>query len=193
MSIIGPTGTGKSMSTAIMQEYFPWSNNVIHLLWPTMFPGASSRLPATKASIYDSVLWQLSSCGHNLLVIDNISPGSVSQIAAFHRTLLDYLVEERMKAIVVFVFTVPTFLDDQLLNLEKVVQQVAMQNNANDIEPILYRSITEPQQVRLCVEMAKSQLGLSQVSSEQIDEIVASIDAPRSGCKPVYAKTALYA
>lgn len=187
MSIIGPTGTGKTMTANIMQQQFPWPSNVIHILW------SSSQRTLGAKGIYDSVIWKLSTCGHNLLVVDDISPGMITQISEFHQHIIDYLHENSKKAIIVFVFSVPTFMDDQLLNLQQTVNRLAVENNANGIEPILYQSIISKDDVRLCVEKAKMQLELSQISNQQIDEIVASIDAPRSGCKQVYAKTAVYA
>lgn len=186
MAIIGPTGTGKTLTASILQQYFTWPENVVHLIWPL----ESNSLPHAS---YNSAFWKLTNRGQNLLIVDQIPYGSESRIAIFHQRLLDYLTEQRMKAIILFVFSVPTFLDDQLRHLESNINQVASFNKANGIEPIIFQSITTTQAVRSCVEKAQSDLGLTQLTNAQIEEIVASIDAPRSGCKKVHAKTALYA
>lgn len=189
MSLVGRSGTGKSLTTTIFQEHFPWPRNVIPFVWPI------SKLQQHEL-LFDLVFSQLSKCGHNLLVIDSISPESELQISILHYAILDYLTSNRLKAIVIYVFSVPSFMllddDHHSMQLEDSISRLVRSHNVDGIQPVIFQPITSAQAVRQCVAKAQLQLGLSELTSRQIKEIVDSIDAPRSGCKLVYAKTALY-
>lgn len=184
LSLVGGAGTGKSMTTNIIRQGFAWPNNVFHILYPTL---GSQQL----TQLVDLTFHRFSVCGHNLLIVDSIPASGEPLIAKFHKVLLDLLVRKRIYAIIVYVYNIPTFLDDQILGLEENIGHVVAANNASNIQSIVYQPISS-EGVRQCIARIRSDRGQDQLRSDQEDAIVRSIDASRSGCKQVYARLSLY-
>jgi ATP-dependent Clp protease ATP-binding subunit ClpA len=59
----GPTGTGKTLTGQILRQNFPWQENANIIVYS----------PNTKFDL-TSITRRMSSCGHNLLIIDDLYP-----------------------------------------------------------------------------------------------------------------------
>ncbi|EDW24820.1 GL23177 [Drosophila persimilis] len=97
MALLGPPGVGKTLTVSALRLYFPWPENVHALFGSSCGPDEERHCPVIR-----KILEQLSDCGKNLLIIDNLAPCDHSIVAIFNRQILNGL--QNKSVLVLYIF-----------------------------------------------------------------------------------------
>lgn len=176
VALLGPPGVGKSLTAMVLRQQFPWPENVHSYSWSTYVPDS-----AHKFNVIRNFVDQLSSCGQNLLIIDNLSPCDYSFVPMYNKLLLEREGDSHKAAnqsvLVIYIFNLEMQYYWQQYEL---LQQLPM-----DTTIINYRSFGQAE-VLGCLE---NELRLEQRSldSKTISHIVeeAMLDVDDAGCKRI--------
>lgn len=173
IALYGAQGVGKTLTLNVIRETFQWHLNVQQYVW-SLVHSKQSQLKSLLTFV-DS----LTLCGQNAIFIDNIPLNSVNIIEEFHQKLFQVCKQNQFRAFAVYVFNKNDDDTNQhpMIQIENV-SAIHFQNlNLNDL--------------RKCIQIESRLLDVN-LSEEQMNELVASIDLERSGCKHVAAKVAIY-
>lgn len=171
LAMLGPQGVGKTMTLNIIQNQFQWHLNIQQLVWSS-FDSQQSRDKSLNGLV-DS----LSTCGQNGIFIDNIPSPSLPIIKTFHKKLLDRCNENQMKCIIIYVFQFDTWPTDKF--------------EFDGVKLVKFRSF-ETKDLLDCLAAESTRLKI-ELTQEQRDDLLDSIDVERNGCKTVAAKITRYA
>lgn len=170
LALLGPQGVGKTMTMNIVQYQFQWHLNIQQYIWTTV------DFHNSRANALDELLDNLSTCGQNGIFIDNIPTNGVPVIKRFHAKLLKRCSEQQMKCIVFYVFQFPT---GPMTTYE-----------FDDVKSIKFRAFNTKDVIE-CLDAESTRLKV-ELTQEQRDDLLASVDVNRNGCKTVAAKIARY-
>lgn len=170
LAMLGPQGVGKTMTLNIIQNHFQWHLNIQQFVWSS-FDSQQSQ-SKSLSDLIDS----LSTCGQNGIFIDNIPTSSLPVIKQFHEKLVNRCNETRMKCIIIYVFQFDTWPIDKF--------------DFDEVKLVKYRSF-DSKDLLDCLAAESARLKV-ELTPEQRDELLDSIDVERNGCKTVAAKIALY-
>lgn len=172
IALYGAQGVGKTLTLNVIRENFQWHSNVQQYVW-SLVHSKQSQLKSLL-NIVDS----LTLCGQNAIFIDNIPLNSVSIIEEFHQKLLQVCKQNHFGAFAVYVFN----------NNDDPDQHPTLQ--FENVSTIYFQNLSL-NNLRKCIEIESRLLDVN-LDEEQMNEIIASVDLERSGCKHVAAKVALY-
>lgn len=170
LAMLGPQGVGKTMTLNIIQNNFQWHLNIQQFVW-TPFDSQQSQ-SKSLSNLVDG----LSTCGQNGIFIDNIPSSSLAVIKEFHKKLVERCNEKQMKCVIIYVFHFDTWPIDKF--------------DFNEVKLVKFRSF-DSNDLLDCLAAESARLKV-ELTSEQRDELLDSIDIERNGCKTVAAKISLY-
>lgn len=171
IALYGAQGVGKTLTLNLIRENFQWHLNVQQYVW-SLVHSKQSQLKSLL-NFVDS----LTMCGQNAIFIDNIPLNSMSIIEEFHQKLVQVCEQNHFGAVALYVFN----NDDTDHNPTIKI---------GNVSAIYFQNMT-PNDLRKCIEIESRALDVS-LDEMQMNELIASIDLERSGCKHVAAKVALY-
>ncbi|KAH8246843.1 hypothetical protein KR032_001859, partial [Drosophila birchii] len=182
VALVGSSGVGKSLTARLLQEHFPWPENVRTVSWRD-----SSSLFLVK-----SMLNKVVQCGQNLILIDNMTPQDAEFVAAVNEMIrgrediANSTGQPHLKRLtVVFIFSVNRLQPDEKFDAE---MEVLIQLPGTQV--IAYASL-EPSHLVDCIRSEALSENV-QLDKVQVDEIIKGSDARVSGCKSVRAKVLMY-
>ncbi|BFF97621.1 uncharacterized protein DMAD_05997 [Drosophila madeirensis] len=94
--LLGPPGVGKTLTVSALSHYFPWPGNIHSFSGAPCVPGEERDCAALR-----QVLAELSDCGTNLLLIDQLEPCDHHIVASYNKFLRDGL--QRQSLLVLYV------------------------------------------------------------------------------------------
>ena len=186
MALLGGTGVGKSYTTSIISEFFPWKENVQHFVLPLHY----SSLSVTE------VYAKISSCGDNLIVIDGLVQSKTADIVKFLQALTKHSQSSGGRVIVILVFST----EDQKEILQGYGdQQHQLEVSKEELNGVLHRGQLEVgiitfqalqrEHIAMCIKAALNQNGIVW-SDADIEEVMALLPQ-NTGCKGVVSKVHL--
>lgn len=180
IAIVGPVGVGKSLFVKALQEHFPWQENVHTYAWNTYVSDESEKFHLIRIFIEN-----LSDCGQNLLVIENLQACDNGVVATINQLLSDTIKKQHKRVVIFYVFNLNTMLPAEAYAIQKELLQ-----NLPDCNVINFKSFTQ-YELRDCIKR-EAELENMSLKENDYDEIVDTIDAQKSGCKHVNAKVLMY-
>uniref|UniRef100_A0A1I8P4L8 AAA+ ATPase domain-containing protein n=1 Tax=Stomoxys calcitrans TaxID=35570 RepID=A0A1I8P4L8_STOCA len=180
VALVGPVGVGKSLFMRAMIENFPWQENVRTYAWNTY-----ARDEADKFHTLQKMIDQLSDCGQNLLVVEDLRPHDRDVVAWVNQRVQQSIANQQKRVIVFYVFSLNTMLPQPQFKESKMMVEILPDTNV-----IHFNAIGESE-LRDCIERELDLADLK-LSSQHVDEIVATIDPFKSGCKNVIAKVLMF-
>lgn len=84
VALLGPPGVGKSLTVMALRQQYPWPENVHSYSWNTYVPDG-----VQKFHIIRNFVEQLSDCGQNLLIVDNLSTCDYAIVHIYNKLLLE--------------------------------------------------------------------------------------------------------
>lgn len=183
MALLGSTGVGKSLMANIIAKKFQWQSNVHHFFWD-FTSTAEKRFERFQSFLYgirhgrDVDL----KCGRSLIIVDHLGSGDVEMINKIDVRLRFVADKDDVQLMVLYVFQGALMKDGS-----DVVQHL----NRN-IEQVFLRSLNEEDLMK-CINLETSDLGIKLDEHSGLrEELIASMDVGRYGCKAVRAKLAYY-
>ncbi|EDV97112.1 GH16649 [Drosophila grimshawi] len=176
VALLGPPGVGKTLTATELKQQFPWPENVHSYSWSTQVPD-----DAHKFHLMRQFVKQLSDCGQNLLIIDNLSTCDYSIVPIYNRLLQQREGDPRsavnQTVLVVYIFS---------LQLEYYCEQFEwLQQLPTDTTIINYRHFSRDE-LRDCLrnELRLEQRILDELTlSLVLEEALLQVDD--SGCKHI--------
>lgn len=185
IALIGRSGVGKTFTTKLVTANWQWKDNVHEFLWPTF---------ATNIDRFSTIITAVKKsspiCGHHLMIIDDLAVNDGFLMITINEDLSRIVQMKNLSIVVMYVINLPAYLPKDRQQIDAKMMQLVSEFETKEIAAIPYK-ILDSDDVRRCVskECAEKQL---QLQPNQIEEIVAGIDAEQSGCKHVANKVALY-
>ncbi|GFG30905.1 hypothetical protein Cfor_07322 [Coptotermes formosanus] len=186
MALLGGTGVGKSYTTSIISEFFPWKENVQHYVLPLH----SSSLLLTD------VYAKISSCGDNLIVIDGLVPSETDDIVKFLQVLTKHSQSSDGRVIVILVFSsedqkaILQGYGDQKHQLEVSKEELygVFHHGQLEVTIITFQAL-QRDHITMCIKAALNQKRIVW-STADIEEVMAHLSQD-TGCKGVASKVQL--
>lgn len=186
MALLGGTGVGKSYTTSIISEFFPWKENVQHFVLPLHY----SSLSVTE------VCAKISPCGDNLIVIDGLVPSKTADVVKFLQVLTKYGQSSGGRAIVILVVSTENQKEiiqgygDQKHQLEVSKEKLndVFHRGQLEVSIITFQAL-QKEHIALCIKAALNQNGIVW-SDVDIEEVIALLPLD-TGCKGVTSKVQL--
>uniref|UniRef100_A0A336MEC1 CSON010777 protein n=1 Tax=Culicoides sonorensis TaxID=179676 RepID=A0A336MEC1_CULSO len=171
----GPTGTGKTLTTQLLATNFRWQENTQVLVYN---PNAKFDLT--------SITRRLSSCGHNLIIIDDLHLIN-KDLLTLRQSIEEIAREKNFKVVLIFVFNMSKFETQRNVDGEGPIFEHLPTNAFRIIE---YKHMTDID-LNKCMDKIEKELALT-LSHEQRANVKQSVDVTKSGCKNVKSKISLY-
>jgi hypothetical protein len=186
MALLGGTGVGKSYTTSIISEFFPWEENVQHFILP---------LHSSSLSVTD-VYAKISSCGDNLIVIDGLVPSETADVVKFLQVLTKRSKSSGGRIIVILVFNTEDQKEilqgygDQKHQLEVSEETLygVFHRGQLEVNIITFQGL-QREHITMCIKAALNQKGIVW-STADIEEVLALLPQD-TGCKLVASKVQL--
>jgi hypothetical protein len=186
MTLFGGVGVGKTYTTSIISELFPWKENIQHFILPLHF----NSLSVTE------VYAKFSSCGDNLVIMDGLVPSESADIIKFLQNLMKHSQDGGVRVIVILVFS----NEDQKIMLQgygdmehevevkkpklrSIFQDAGLEVSLNTFQAL------QREHIVMCIKEALSQKGIVW-SSTEIEQVMALLPQG-TGCKGVASKVQL--
>ncbi|XP_023036392.1 uncharacterized protein LOC6638587 [Drosophila willistoni] len=80
IALLGPSGVGKTLTAMTLRQHFPWPENVHAYSWSTYVPDEVRKFHMIRQFVEN-----LSDCGKNLLIIDNLSACDYSIVPIYNQ------------------------------------------------------------------------------------------------------------
>lgn len=180
IAIVGPVGVGKTLFITALQEKFPWPENVHIYSWNTYVQDE-----AKQYHLLSTIIEDLSECGQNLLVIENLHVHDHGVVTIINKMLAEANKIRHKRVVLFYVFTLNT-----MLTAEMYAVQYKTLGSLPNCNVIYFKSFSEPQ-LRDCIKR-EAELEDVALTKRDYDEIVETIDPFKSGCKNVKAKVLVY-
>jgi len=185
MALLGGTGVGKSYTTSIISEFFPWKENVQHFVLPLHY----SSLSVTE------VCAKISSCGDNLIVIDGLVPSKTADVVKFLQVLTKHSQSSGGRVIVILVFSTENQVilqgyGDQKHHLEVSKEKLngIFRHGQLEVGIITFQAL-QREHIAMCIKAALNQNGIVW-SDANIEEVIVLLPQ-ETGCKGVASKVQL--
>uniref|UniRef100_A0A1A9Z6E6 AAA+ ATPase domain-containing protein n=1 Tax=Glossina pallidipes TaxID=7398 RepID=A0A1A9Z6E6_GLOPL len=180
IAFVGPTGVGKSLILSHLIANFPWPENVHIYAWNTQVKDESEKFHMLRVLIE-----RLSECGCNLLIIENLQPSDHGLVYLVNNLIAE-IVNGQKRIIIVYVFNLNWMGDEYLLK----EQREFLTKSLPVAHVINFKSFTK-HEIPDCIyrEMSFEKVTLP---PNDIDDIVGTVDVPRTGCKDINSKVLLY-
>ncbi|XP_061390715.1 uncharacterized protein LOC133326053 [Musca vetustissima] len=180
IALVGPVGVGKSLFMRAMMENFPWQENVQSYAWNAYVEDDEERLRLLRLLIDN-----LSDCGQNLLVIENLWPSDQAAVSIVNQLVRESIEKQQKRVVVFYVFSLNT-----MLSTDKYKEQQQVLDLLTDTHVINFNTFGE-NELKDCITREAEMTGFK-LSPQHFDEIVATIEPKKSGCKNVHAKVLMY-
>ncbi|KAH8259692.1 hypothetical protein KR026_008948 [Drosophila bipectinata] len=119
VALVGPPGVGKTLTTTVLRQEFPWPANAHAYSWSTKMADEVGKFRMLRQFVDG-----LSDCGANLLIIDNLSTCDHSLVPIFNRLILERegdLSKHNQTVLVIYVINVKP---DQYWEQYELLQQL---------------------------------------------------------------------
>lgn len=189
IALVGSSGLGKSLTMRLLQDHYPWKENVYSIAWNDF------ELDNDKAR-YNTVFYMLRNlahCGRNLIIIDNMAPYDkiyVSTINAMLQQKTDVAFGSKdmdlKQLTIIYVFNLNRLLEEDLYE-----RQVEIMQKVPETTVIHYRNF-DVNDLEMCVHHEAKVVDMF-VDQVHVQEMLNSIDVTVSGCKTVRSKVLIYA
>ncbi|EDX02545.1 uncharacterized protein LOC6525602 [Drosophila yakuba] len=180
--LVGTSGVGKSHTARILRENFPWSENIKTLSWSD-----SRTLRQLKSMLSD-----LTTCGQNMILIDNMTPKDAQFVPAINQLInlakenANQTEHSHQKLLtLVLIFNVNSMQSGKAYNMDMETLR-----NVPHTHVITYATLESTHLID-CIRREAAN-AMVQLEDEHVDEIIRSVDASASGCKSILAKVLLY-
>lgn len=180
IALVGPTGVGKTLFMGALQENFPWQENVHTYAWNTFV-----KDEAEKFHLIRILIENLSECGQNLLVIENLQACDLGVIAIINQLLMEANKKQHKRVVIFYVFNLNTMLTAEAYETQRDLLQ-----SLPDCQVINFKSFKQPE-LKDCIKR-EAEIENVTLRQQDYDEIVETIDPHKSGCKNVNAKVLMY-
>lgn len=181
LGIVGASGIGKSLFAQLLKGNFPWQENTQLHTWSTY------NVEDHKLHV-QTFIENLSECGRNLIIIDNLGSQDVEFVRDYNKMLYDNVLElESVNLVVVYIFNIVTYTPEHRKSYNDKVQGLQQLENVKMIE---FRKF-DSDDVKDCIQHETKNLNLT-LDDEGFKEVLKLIDADRSGCKNVYSKVLMF-
>lgn len=180
IGLVGDVGVGKSLFMRAMMENFPWQENVHKYNWNTFVKDDAEKVNSMRLLIE-----KLSDCGQNLLVIEDLRPTDHDIVSIINGLIKESIDTQAKRIVVFYVFSLNTMLPRPQYEEER--QLLHMLPHTNIIQ---FKSFGK-EELKDCIER-ESQLNNLKLGAADFDEIVATIEPSKSGCKNVLAKVLMF-
>ncbi|XP_073828331.1 uncharacterized protein [Musca autumnalis] len=180
IALVGPVGVGKSLFMRAMMENFPWQENVHSYAWNAYVGDEEEKIRLVRLLIDN-----LSDCGQNLLVIENLWSSDHGAVSIINQLVRESIEKQQKRVVIFYVFSLNTMLAPA-----KYEEQNKMLEILTDTHVIHFKRFGE-NELRDCITR-EAEMGGLKLSPQYFDEIVATIEPSKSGCKNVYAKVLMY-
>jgi hypothetical protein len=186
MALLGGTGVGKSYTTSIIREFFPWEENIQHFVLP---------LHSSSLSVTD-IYAKISSCGDNLIIIDGLVPSETADVVKFLQVLTKHSKYNAGRVIVILVFNtedqkeILQGYEDQKHQLEDSKEKLydVFQRGQLEVSIIIFQAL-QMEHIAMCIKAALNQKGIVW-SSTDVEEVMVLLPED-TGCKGVASKVPL--
>lgn len=170
--------------TQLMKNFF-WQNNVQGYVFNNFNEDVENY-----SDLYE-MLDNLSVCGENLIVVDNLEPKDIKEIEEFRSEAVNkvkqFQKDERSVTLtVIFLVTIPNYNNVQKTEYKPNLEAVS---DIEDIDTVVFETFGELE-ILSCIKQVIAKESLD-INDDGIKGILNSID-PQSGCKKVDVKTAVY-
>ncbi|KAH8276736.1 hypothetical protein KR044_002706 [Drosophila immigrans] len=200
IALVGSSGVGKTLTIRLLQEQFPWAENVQSLAWNDYDLDYDDKV---REETVARMLQGMAHCGRNLLVIDNLTPMDKDYVSAINAMLAarnDVAFDssngnssisgsgnntELKQLSIIYVFNLNRLIDDELYDL-----QLAALQHLPRTTVINYRNF-DAADVERCMHHEAQIVGM-RVDENNAEEIMRSADPKVSGCKTVRSKVLMY-
>lgn len=164
---------------------FYWQNNVQKYVFNNF------KEDEDNCSDLYEMLENLSVCGENLIVVDNLEPKDIKEIGKFRaeaaNKVKQFENDERSVILtVIFLITLPNYNDVQKTEYKPNLEAVS---KVEGINTVIFKSF-EKTEILACIKQVIAKESLN-IDEDGIKQILNSID-PESGCKKVHVKTVVY-
>lgn len=186
IAFTGPVGSGKTLMASVIAEKFQWHLNVHHIFLDISNSAENRYLyfQTQMHSLRDKLAAALGyelSCGHNLLIFDQLESKDVQLVNKVNKRLEQICSIDRAQITALFVFQGYSVKDD-----------TALSGLSNNIEQVHFRAL-DVRDLTQCVKREAKMVGLELGDdSSVLKEIIERIDVEHHGCKSVSAKLRLY-
>ncbi|EDW19286.1 uncharacterized protein LOC6583132 [Drosophila mojavensis] len=176
VALLGPPGVGKTLTAMVLRQQFPWPENVHSYSWSTYVPD-----DAHKFNVIRNFVEELSSCGQNLLIIDNLSPCDYSFVPIYNKLLLEREGDSHKAAnqsvLVIYIFNLEMQYYWQQYEL---LQQLPMETTIINYRPFGRAEVLDCLENELRLEQRTLDL---QAISHIVEEVM--LDVEDAGCKRI--------
>lgn len=189
VALIGGVGVGKTLSASIIQSFWPWPSNTVHMTW---IQAEQNTDMDTAAEHIKSYLQQrLINCGQNLIVIDDIiESGGGGSIAMLSQ--LDAIIRkefnEHFQMFILYLVTVPTYTADDLFKYD---ERIAASMKMKGLDSVIPFSKIDAIGLRECFRLEAQRMNVNELDEGQLNDAIIGIDSHRSGCKHISARVSL--
>ncbi|XP_066995670.2 torsin-1A isoform X2 [Anabrus simplex] len=179
--LAGTTGVGKSYAVSLLEEQFPWKNNIHHWVMPIDSEDMGLRSH-----------YEYSFCGDNLVIIDNLLKDDISEAIQFARYLSVIAEQKRILALFVFSLPYPLLGDSKDSNVSADISVLGEKFHKAGINLTLISfQPLEKQHVISCIETALARSRYP-YSKRRVDRIFEELIPHQDGCKRVFSKVSLH-
>lgn len=188
IALVGTSGVGKSLTMRMLQEQYPWSENVQNIAW-------NDYELIDEEARYQAVWGMLSNlahCGRNLIIIDNMAMCDLEYVSSINSLILSNTDVasgnndlDKKQLTIIYVFNLNGMLPE-----EHYSQQLKMLQNLPPTTVISYR-VFGPADLEKCVRHEAKVVGLN-LEERYVEEMVNTTDVKVSGCKTVRSKVLIY-
>lgn len=182
LALVGGSGVGKTLTCNVIQSNFQWQGNVLYFVWSNVYSTSSQY-----HKIMNSLQENSKQCGSHLVIVDSIEIKYSETIQELNDEIRKRFHAGDITILIVYVFNLASYSD---VDLQTMNEKRVRLENLSDITAINFRSF-DRDDVERCIVLESGKLKVS-LSDEEIDEIFEYIDSPRSGCKLVHSKIAMY-
>lgn len=173
IALIGPVGTGKTLTASIISENFKWQRNVVSLIYDLNFRKDLSDQEVEEDD-FRVATSRFSDCGFNLIVIDNVDTdeSAIERMTSLERSLHRLAKQKLHKIVLIVIF-------------KRNLSPSAAQERLNHFVIVEFAAFTE-KSFEQCIR-AHEKLHSLKLSTKDIDELKL-INFTHSGCKTLAKK-----
>lgn len=184
IAIVGTAGVGKTYFINLVRNYYPWKDNVHHYVWSTY-----SEKDEDKFDQVNQFISKLSTCGHNIILIDDLLPKDKDFVLEYQNSVEKTLsnTSRSIKLTVVYVFNIPRYTEASQTSYQDNMKYL---ENLGNIKTVIFNELTDLD-VEKCIRKMSSDLNVRLTQKQTLD-ILRSIDVVKVGCKTVHAKITKY-
>lgn len=180
LAFVGTHGVGKTLLSTAIMDGFPWPKNVHRYFWNTKVGDEYQRFHILRV-----IIEQLTACGWNLLIIDNLSVCDYGLVAIINRQFFEVTANTEQKLIIIYVFNLDTLTEKD--SMEKQMRYI---QDLNVTKLVYFKQFNRNEQLQ-CI-YREMDLEEMELELEDLNDILDGIDPLESGCKKINSKVLMY-